>query len=319
MSSTHRRISPAWLPEAVASATAATASGVGPPSRKSRVNGQDGCPAARRQRLLPSRRPRCRPGRSLRSLSPARPPSLCPPPRRAASASGRTPADVAEWALETKLRSPRLHRHGKDGDALVVLTGTALAELGLPPMGGDEKKDFVQRLGLLPKTHKAVKQIEKARRLLTQRGLDPWARTYHTPKDGKRQCLQLCIPTWGALSSGGWKIPDGLNAPGLARLLGTYATRMLTPHGSTAVSGLEPVATLRPPTRALDLGLSHQGRRLGMGKVNSVKRRFPSSLTPARIVPPNTPPLHLVPGRSYGAVRWSSVRSAACSPDRSAP
>ncbi|MFJ2191689.1 telomere-associated protein Tap [Kitasatospora sp. NPDC087861] len=163
----------------------------------------------------------------------------------------RTLTDVVEWALEVKLGSPRLHRHGKDGDALVVLTDVALAELGLPPMGRDEKKEFVQRLGQLPKAHKAVKQIEKAGWQLTQRGLGPWARIYRTPEDGKRQCVQLCIPAWGALASGGWQIPDDLDASGLARLLGTYATRVLTPRGSTAVSGLELVTALRPPTKAV--------------------------------------------------------------------
>ncbi|MER7707722.1 helix-turn-helix transcriptional regulator [Kitasatospora sp. NPDC097605] len=165
--------------------------------------------------------------------------------------AGRTLAAVVEWALEARLGSPRLHRHGKDGDALVVLTDAALAELGLPAMGRDEKRDFVQRLGALPKTHKTVKQLEKAGWLLTQRGLGPWARIYRTPEDGRRQCVQLCIPAWGALASGGWTIPDSLDAPGLARLLGTYATRVLTPRGSTAVSGLELVTALRPPTKAV--------------------------------------------------------------------
>ncbi|MFF7459569.1 telomere-associated protein Tap [Kitasatospora sp. NPDC008115] len=169
----------------------------------------------------------------------------------AAAPAGRTLADVVEWALEVQLGSPRLHRHGKDGDALVVLTDAALAELGLPAMGRDEKRDFVQRLGQLPKTHKTVKALEKAGWLLTQRGLGPWARVYRTPEDGRRQCVQLCVPAWGALASGGWQVPDGLTAPGLARLLGTYATRVLTPRGSTAVSGLELVTALRPPTRAV--------------------------------------------------------------------
>ncbi|MER8188408.1 helix-turn-helix transcriptional regulator [Kitasatospora sp. NPDC094015] len=171
--------------------------------------------------------------------------------RAQAAPAGRTLAAVVEWALEQRFGSPRLHRHGKDGDALVVLTDAALAELGLPPMGRDEKRDFVQRLGQLPKNHKAVKQLEKSGWLLTQRGLGPWARIYRTPEDGKRQCVQLCIPAWGALASGGWQIPDGLAAPDLARLLGTYATRVLTPRGSTAVSGLELVTALRPPTRAV--------------------------------------------------------------------
>ncbi|MFJ8443983.1 telomere-associated protein Tap [Kitasatospora griseola] len=162
----------------------------------------------------------------------------------------RTVAGVVEWALQAGLGQARLHRHGKDGDALVVVTDAALAELGLPPLGRDEKKEFVQRLGQLPKTHKAVKQIEKAGWLLTKRGLGPWARVYRTPEDGKRVCVQLCIPGWGALASGGWQISDTLDAQGLARLLGTYAARVLTPRGSTAVSGLELVTALRPPTKA---------------------------------------------------------------------
>ncbi|MFD8784472.1 telomere-associated protein Tap [Kitasatospora sp. NPDC059599] len=164
---------------------------------------------------------------------------------------GRTLAEVVEWALETKLGQGRLHRHGKDGDALVVLTDAALAELGLPPMGRDEKTEFVPRLGRLPDSHKQVKALTKAGWLLTQRGLGPWARVYRTPEDGKRVCVQLCVPAWGALASGGWQIPDGLDAPALARLLGTYATRVLTPRGSTAVCGLELVTALRPPTRAV--------------------------------------------------------------------
>ncbi|WP_146259197.1 telomere-associated protein Tap [Streptomyces tateyamensis] len=164
--------------------------------------------------------------------------------------TGRTLAAVVEWALEAKLGSPRLHRHGRDSDALVVLTDAVLAELGLPPMGKDEKTQFVPRLGQLAKTHKAVKALTKAGWQLTQRGLGPWARVYQEPEGGKRVCVQLCIPGWGALASGGWQIPDGLAAPELARLLGTYATRVLTPRGSTAVSGLELVTALRPPTRA---------------------------------------------------------------------
>ncbi|GAA2821502.1 hypothetical protein GCM10010441_52360 [Kitasatospora paracochleata] len=205
--------------------------------------------------------------------------------------AGRTLADVVEWALEVKLGSPRLHRHGKDGDALVVLTDAALAELGLPPMGRDEKTEFVPRLGQLPKTHKAVKQVEKAGWLLTQRGLGPWARVYRTPEDGKRSCVQLCIPAWGALASGGWQIPDGLAAPELARLLGTYARRVLTPRGSTAVSGLELVTALRPPTKAVR---TESGWTSGPVEGSRPKDAF----DPA---PPEVPDIHpLAEGREPG-------------------
>ncbi|MFD8782581.1 telomere-associated protein Tap [Kitasatospora sp. NPDC059599] len=210
----------------------------------------------------------------------------------ATAPAGRTLADVVEWALETKLGSPRLHRHGKDGDALVVLTDAALAELGLPPMGRDEKREFVQRLGQLPKTHKAVKQVEKAGWLLTQRGLGPWARVYRTPEGGKRQCVQLCVPAWGALASGGWQIPDGLAASDLARLLGTYATRVLTPRGSTAVSGLELVTALRPPTKAVR---TEAGWTSGPVEGSRPKEAF----DPA---PPEVPDIHpLAEGRAAGS------------------
>ncbi|MFI9788483.1 telomere-associated protein Tap [Kitasatospora sp. NPDC051984] len=205
--------------------------------------------------------------------------------------TGRTPADVVEWALESKLGSPRLHEHGKDGDALVVLTDAVLAELGLPPMGKDEKKDFVPRLGQLAKTHRAVKALTKAGWQLTLRGLGPWARVYQDPEGGKRVCVQLCIPGWGALNSGGWDIPAGLTAPELARLLGTYATRVLTPRGSTAVSGLELVTALRPPTRA-------QRTESGWASAPVEGSRPKVAFDPA---PPEVPDMHpLAQGRKEG-------------------
>ncbi|MFD5565866.1 telomere-associated protein Tap [Kitasatospora griseola] len=205
--------------------------------------------------------------------------------------AGRTLADLVEWALGAGLGSPRLNRNGKDGDALVVLTDAALAELGLPPLGRDEKREFVPRLGQLPKSHRVVKQLEKAGWLLTQRGLGPWARIYRTPEDGKRQCVQLCIPAWGALATGGWTIPAGLDAPGLARLLGTYATRVLTPRGSTAVSGLDLVTALRPPTKAVRTEAGWTS-----GPVEGSRPR--DAFDPA---PPEVPDMHpLAQGREPG-------------------
>ncbi|MFF1908270.1 telomere-associated protein Tap [Kitasatospora sp. NPDC058218] len=204
--------------------------------------------------------------------------------------AGRALADVVQWALEVKLGSARLHRHGRDGDALVVLTDAALAELGLPPLGRNEKTEFVQRLGQLPKSHKAVKALEKAGWLLTQRGLGPWARIYRTPEGGKRQCVQLCVPGWGALASGGWTIPTGLDAPGLAHLLGTYAKRVITPRGSTASSGLELVTALRPPTQAVR---TESGWTSG-----PVEGSRQQALQPA---PPEVPSIHpLAQGREAG-------------------
>ncbi|MFC8722885.1 telomere-associated protein Tap [Kitasatospora sp. NPDC057198] len=163
-------------------------------------------------------------------------------------------AGLLEWALAARLGSARLHRYGKDGDPLVVLTDAAATELGLPPAGRDEKTQYVARVGRLADTHKQVKALAKDGWQLTRRGFGPWARIYREPEAGRRQCVQLCVLPWGALDGGGWKLPEGLSAPELARLLGTYAARVHTPRGSTAVSGLELVTALRPPTRPVRTG-----------------------------------------------------------------
>lgn len=157
------------------------------------------------------------------------------------------PALVA-WALSpaANLRSPRLHHNGKDGDPLLVLTPAATEALGLPLLLED-------RRGLrLPDNHPVIKQLTKAKWQLTRRGFGPWPRIYRpaTPTTG-RQCVQLAILPWGALDPRAWgEHTADLPAPELAELLGSYATRVLTPRGSTAVSGLELMTALRPPTRA---------------------------------------------------------------------
>ncbi|MGW1775831.1 telomere-associated protein Tap [Streptomyces sp. NPDC002104] len=155
---------------------------------------------------------------------------------------------LVEWALSpaADLRSPRLHRNGKDGDPLLVLTPAATEALGLPLVLED-------RRGLrLPDNHPVIKQLAKAKWQLTRRGFGPWPRIYRpaTPTTG-RQCVQLAILPWGALDPRAWgEHTADLPAPELAELLTSYATRVLTPRGSTAVSGLELMTALRPPTRA---------------------------------------------------------------------
>ncbi|MGW6690344.1 telomere-associated protein Tap, partial [Streptomyces sp. NPDC054961] len=152
------------------------------------------------------------------------------------------------WALgpDADLRSPRLHRNGKDGDPLLVLTPAATESLGLPLVLED-------RRGLrLPDNHPVIKQLTRAKWQLTRRGFGPWARVYRpaTPTTG-RQCVQLAILPWGALDPRAWgEHTAELPAPELAELLTSYAARVLTPRGSTAVSGLELMTALRPPTRA---------------------------------------------------------------------
>ncbi|MFF6943029.1 telomere-associated protein Tap [Streptomyces lavendulae] len=152
------------------------------------------------------------------------------------------------WALgpDADLRAPRLHRNGKDGDPLLVLTAPAAERLGLPLTLED------RRALRLPDNHPVIKQLTKAKWQLTRRGFGPWPRIYRpaSPTSG-RQCVQLAVLPWGALDARAWGEDTAeLPAPELAELLTAYATRLLTPRGSTAVTGLELMTALRPPTRA---------------------------------------------------------------------
>ncbi|NUK02248.1 helix-turn-helix transcriptional regulator [Streptomyces lunaelactis] len=155
-------------------------------------------------------------------------------------------ASLVEWTLtEAKLGAPRLHRNGKDADPLIVLTEAAAERLGLPAVLED-------RRGLrLSEDHKAVRQITRAKWKLTKRGFGPWARIYRPAQAGQRQCVQFAVLPWGALDARAWGSADRLPPAELARVLGNYAARVITPRGSTAVSGLELMTALRPPTRAV--------------------------------------------------------------------
>ncbi|MFE1775996.1 telomere-associated protein Tap [Streptomyces sp. NPDC059008] len=151
---------------------------------------------------------------------------------------------LVEWTLtEAKLGAPRLNRNGKDADPLIVITDAAAERLGLPAVLED-------RRGLrLPEDHKVVKQLTKAQWKLTKRGFGPWARVYRPAVGGKRQCVQFAILPWGALDTRSWGNTDQLPPADIAAVLGAYATRVITPRGSTAVCGLELMSALRPPTR----------------------------------------------------------------------
>ncbi|THA54628.1 helix-turn-helix transcriptional regulator [Streptomyces sp. A1136] len=192
------------------------------------------------------------------------------------------------WALgpDANLRSPRLHRNGKDGDPLLVLTAAATEALGLPLVLED------RRALRLPDTHPALKLLAQHKWQLTRRGFGPWARVYRpaTPTTG-RQCVQLAILPWGALDSRAWgEDTADLPAPELAELLTTYATRVLTPRGSTAVTGLELMTALRPPTRA--------ARNPVTGAWESAP--VPGSLTrPVDPAPPEAPDEHPVVAALY--------------------
>ncbi|MEU9797077.1 helix-turn-helix transcriptional regulator [Streptomyces sparsogenes] len=160
---------------------------------------------------------------------------------------------LVDWTLaEAKLGQARLHRNGRDADPILVLTASALERYGLPVALSEEER----RAGRLAAGHKVVKQIERAGLQMTQRGFGPWARLYRDPEGSRRRCVQLCILSWNALDTREWGKKDRpellltMHPADLARYLGLYAARVMTPRGSTATTGLELMTALRPPTRA---------------------------------------------------------------------
>ncbi|MFB6437709.1 helix-turn-helix domain-containing protein [Streptomyces sp. NPDC056411] len=192
---------------------------------------------------------------------------------------------LVKWTLaESRLGAPRLHRSGKDSDPLIVLTTEAAERLGLPT-------ELADRRGLrLPDDHKVVKQLTRAKWQLTRRGFGPWARIYRPAEGGTRQCVQLAVLPWGALDSRSWGGTGQLPAADVAAVLGTYATRVLTPRGSTAVCGLELMSALRPPTRAV------KDESTG----SWVSGPMPGSLTrPVDPAPPEAPAEHPVVTARY--------------------
>ncbi|MEV0694061.1 helix-turn-helix domain-containing protein [Streptomyces sp. NPDC050388] len=154
---------------------------------------------------------------------------------------------LVDWTLrEAKLGQPKLSGPGKEADPLLVLTEAALERYGLPVTLTEEEK----RAGRIPEGHKVIKQLTRADWKLTKRGFGPWARIYRPAQGSERACVQLCIPSWHALDTRHWGEAGQLAPAELARVLGVYASRVMTPRGSTAVTGLELMTALHPPTRA---------------------------------------------------------------------
>ncbi|MFD5343967.1 telomere-associated protein Tap, partial [Streptomyces anulatus] len=154
---------------------------------------------------------------------------------------------LVEWTLrEGRLGQPKLSGPGKDADPLIVLTEAACEHYGLPVTLTQQER----LAGRIPEGHKVIKQLTRADWQLTKRGFGPWARIYRPSQGSDRACVQLCIPSWDALDTRHWADAGQLPPADLARLLGTYASRVMTPRGSTAVTGLELMTALHPPTRA---------------------------------------------------------------------
>ncbi|MEU7596556.1 helix-turn-helix transcriptional regulator [Streptomyces sp. NPDC039022] len=154
---------------------------------------------------------------------------------------------LVDWTLkEAKLGQPKLSGPGKDADPLLVLTQAALERYGLPATLTEQERVA----GRIPESHKVIKQLTRAQWQLTKRGFGPWARIYRPAQGSERACVQLCIPSWNALDTRHWGPAGQLPPAELARVLGVYASRVMTPRGSTAVTGLELMTALHPPTRA---------------------------------------------------------------------
>ncbi|MFD8671211.1 telomere-associated protein Tap [Streptomyces microflavus] len=192
---------------------------------------------------------------------------------------------LVEWTLaEAKLGQPKLSGPGRPADPLLVLTEAALQCYGLPVSFTAEEKDA----GRIPEAHKVIKQLVRADWKLTKRGFGPWARIYRPAKGSDRQCVQLCIPSWNALDARFWGHAAQLPPAELARVLGTYAMRVMTPRGSTAVTGLELMTALHPPTHAV--------RDEETGALRQADTKTPGSLgsAPVDCAPPEAPDGHPV-------------------------
>jgi hypothetical protein len=163
-------------------------------------------------------------------------------------ASHPCPADmlagVARWALQVGLGQPRLSKYGSPSDPLIVLTPSAGDYLGLPP-------ELPDRATLrLPADHPQMTALKEDGWSLTRTGFGPWARIYLPVQNNRRRSIQLAVTAWHALSDGSWNgAPTDAEPAQLARWLGRYAERVLTPRGSAAVCGQELMTALRPPTK----------------------------------------------------------------------
>ncbi|RDD85100.1 telomere-associated protein Tap [Streptomyces parvulus] len=190
---------------------------------------------------------------------------------------------LVDWTLRAaKLGQPKLAGPGKDADPLIVLTESALERYGLPVTLTEQEK----HAGRIPDGHKVIKQLTRAEWKLTKRGFGPWARIYRPTTGSERSCVQLCIPSWNALDTRHWGEAGKLPPAELARVLGVYASRVMTPRGSTAVTGLELMTALHPPTRASEPDAA--------GKRHS--EHNPGSLGKDAIDPMNWPPCEVPDG-----------------------
>ncbi|WP_318294917.1 hypothetical protein [Streptomyces bacillaris] len=221
-----------------------------------------------------------------------------------------TVPDLVAWTLsEASLGGPKLHKWGKPSDPLIVLTASAAERLGLPARLAD-------RQGLrLPESHQVLKQIARAKWKVTRRGFGPWPRIYRPAVNGERQCVQLAVLPWHALESRAWPGAEHLSPPDLAQLLTVYARLVTTPRGSAAVTGLELMTMLRPPTKpvkqqATDDDGNPVVDEAGQPVTEWVSAPVPGSLTaPVDPAPPEAPDDHPTAAALYPRTTTAPRRS----------
>lgn len=157
----------------------------------------------------------------------------------------KTVTALAAWTLDkTRIGTPKLHRHGFDTDPLIVLTAGAAEHFGLPAELDDQEELR------LDKSHKVVKQITKAGWEVPYWGFGPWPRVFQRVEGGRRS-VQFAVLPWNALERRVWENTAQLPAAEIARVLGLYAQRVITPRGTVGVNSLELMTALRNPTRAV--------------------------------------------------------------------
>ncbi|WP_424217801.1 telomere-associated protein Tap (plasmid) [Streptomyces sp. BI20] len=149
---------------------------------------------------------------------------------------------LLRWAVDiTRLGMVRLHEHGRDFGPLLVLSDRALTHYDLP---FDLAED-----GLVPADHRVHVQLAQEAWQVSRRGLGAWSRLYQAPVGPVRRSVQVCVPGWGGLDARHWGEAALLPPGDLARLLGLFSERVMTPAVTSAATGIELMTALRPPTR----------------------------------------------------------------------